>query len=135
MSESTFSDCYSIQTSNYWVISKNVVRGSVYSGTNGQPNKWSSANYRIGVFPTNVGDQFFIEPITADPTGNPPGSYGVGTVAHYTSSASVPTSGYHVVGDVIWSTAPASCNRSGWIALTTGTGWTAGTDYKAQVIQ
>ena len=135
MADNTFSDCYAIQTSNTWIMSRNAVRGSVYGGTTGQPNSWSSANYGVGVFPTNVGDQFFIEPITADPTANPPGSYGVGSVAHYRSSSSAPTSGYHVVGDVIWSAAPASCNCSGWIALTTGTGWTASTDYRALVIQ
>ena len=135
MSDNTFSDCYSLQTANNWVIHRNVVRGSVYSGTTGQPNTWSSANQGVGVFPANIADQFYIEPITADPTGNPPESYGVVAQTHVTSAPSAPTSGFHVVGDVVWSTAPASCSCTGWVILTTGTSWTAGTDYKVQPIQ
>ena len=52
----------------------------------------------------------------------------------YTSAAAAPTSASHIVGDVIWSTAPAACSCTGWVALTTGS-WTAGTDYKVQPIQ
>jgi hypothetical protein len=135
MALNTFSNCYSIQTSINWVMSDNIVRGQVASGTTGQTGTWSSANQGMGVFPVNVGKQFFISPVTSNPGLNAPATLGGIALTHVTSAAALPTSGYHVVGDMIWSTAPATCACIGWMPITTGSSWTAGTDTKLVPLQ
>ena len=126
----TFSNCYSIGQNSTWRILHNNVRGAPYSGTTGQPNTWSGANQGLGVFPTFAGNMFFLNNVISNPSsGNTPSQWGSINNTHVSYAAAAPSSGYHVIGDIIWSSAPQTCTCLGWQALTTGSSWTHGTDY------
>lgn len=126
----TFSNCYSISQQNTWRIKSNIVRGIPFNGNTGQINSWSSANQGIGVFPIMAGDMFFLSPVVSNPSGgNTPNQWGALTTTHIQYAAAVPSSGYHVIGDIIWSTAPTTCTCAGWVMLTTGSAWVHNTDY------
>lgn len=131
----TFSDCYSIPTNTGWKIAKNTIKGQPSVSSTGQPTAWQSDAYGIGVYPAMAGDNFYIGYVATDPSAAPPANLGLGLSAHPVASAAAPTSGYHVINDMIWSTAPGTCTCQGWLALTTGSAWTSGTDYKVVPIQ
>lgn len=133
MALNTYADCYQIVTSPSWVMTHNIIYGKPFGS--GNPTVWSSANLGIGVYPASVGEQFFIEKNFPDPTSNGPASLGTAELTHATSAAAAPTTGQHYAGDIVWSTAPATCTCSGWLAITNGTAWVAGTDYKVMAIQ
>jgi hypothetical protein len=131
VSGNVFSNCYTPginNTGNGWIVRDNILRGQPSSAT-GQPTTWSSIYYGIGVYPANVGGQTYLANSASDPTATPPGSFGALNNSHVTTAAVVPSSGFHVVGDVVYSTSPATCGCIGWLALTTGTAWVLGTDY------
>ena len=129
MSNNTFSDCYTVQTAASWIISNNIIRGNPNSAITDQLI-YSPDNYGVGVYPPNVSNQFFVEPVLVDPKVNPPRSLGTIYAVHVLTSSAAPTSGYHVQGDIVAATDPRKCSCYGWLALTSGTTWRAGIDFK-----
>jgi hypothetical protein len=130
MAENEFANCYSITQPTYGIYYGNVVHGRPATGASGQLSAWSSVNYGMGVFPSMGGPAFTIVNTNSDPTGQLPTQFENGSVSRATYAAAAPTSGYHVINEIVWSTAPATCGCVGWLILTTGTGWVSGTDYK-----
>ncbi len=126
----TFSNCYTAQTSTGWVITSNIVRGAPWSGLTGQPTSYSSSSFGVAVYPANIGGQWYLSNVVSDPSANGPGALGAPANTHVTSAAAAPAAGWHVTGDMIFSTDPTGCACVGWKALTTGSAWVAGTDYK-----
>lgn len=125
-----FGNCYRVTGSSVlnWVISNNTVRGR--PSVTGDPTAWQSDNLGMGVYPALGGNQFNYNIVTGDVTTNPPSTLGAPLNPHPTSSAAAPTAGQHYIGDIIWSTDPVSCTCAGWVALTRGTAWVSGTDFK-----
>jgi hypothetical protein len=123
------------QPTGSWMAWNNTLRGSPFytSGSTTQIG-WTSSNLGIGAYPNNGGGQFDIQPVVSNP-GSAPLTWGLNLVGKTLSAAAAPSSGFHVVGDFIISTAPQTCTCTGWVALNTGTTWTSGTDYKVVPIQ
>jgi hypothetical protein len=123
-------NCYTTSISADWRMSGNIIRGTPFSSLTGQLNSWSSANLGVAVAPLLAGDAWWYEYVTAQPNVGTPESFGSQAVPRVTYASAAPASGWHAIGQIIWSTAPAGCSCMGWVALTTGSGWVAGTDYK-----
>lgn len=126
----TVENCYTTASSAGWVMSGNVIRGAPWSGITGQPTSWSSSSYGVGTYPSLAGPGWWLENVASDPTSGNPQAQGANNFARATYASAAPASGWHQIGQIIWSTDPAGCACLGWVALTTGTGWVAGTDYK-----
>jgi len=132
--DNVMENCYTTATNADWRMSGNIIRGAPYSSLTGQLNTWSSSNLGVGVAPTLAGDAWWYEYVTAQPNNGNPESLGTQAVNRVVYASAAPSSGWHAIGQIIWSTDPAGCSCLGWVALTTGSGWVAGTDYKVITI-
>lgn len=135
MAENSFANCYAMSQPAGGVYYANTVFGKPAVALTGQLNTYATTNYGLGVYPLNSGSAFNIFQTQSDPTAQAPTSFEVLSASKTSFAAAAPTSGFHVIGDEIFSTAPGTCSCKSWLVLTTGSAWVSGTDYKVIPIQ
>jgi len=132
--DNVMENCYTTAVSSAWLMSGNILRGSPFSTFTAQLDSWSSANQGIGVYPPLAGNAWWLANTTSNPAIGNPEAFGSSAFSRVTYASAAPSSGWHSIGQIIWSTDPAGCSCMGWVALTTGSAWVAGTDYKVITI-